>query len=70
MRYATIYTTNEEYSRFIELAKSLSYVKRIETDEKRKADVLNNIRAGLEEVSLIEKGELSATPAKDFLNEL
>ena len=68
MRYATVYTTENEYSHFIELAKSLNYVKKIETD--KEPTILNNIKAGLEEVSMFKKGKLETTPAKDFLNEL
>ena len=33
MRQVTIYTTNKDYSHFVELAKHLSYVKKIETDD-------------------------------------
>ncbi|MCL2041320.1 MAG: hypothetical protein FWG84_04685 [Bacteroidales bacterium] len=68
MRHVTVYTTEREYSHFVELAKSLHYVKRIETDEEPR--VLDNIKAGLEEVRMFEKGILKTTPAKDFLNEL
>jgi len=71
MRQATIYITDNEYSHFIELAKNLHYVKRIETDEEPSDDnVLDNIKAGLKEVKLFKKGKLKTTPAKDFLDEL
>jgi len=71
MRQVTIYTTDKEYNHFIELARNLNYVKKIETDEEtEKNNVLANIRAGLEEVQLFKKGKLKTTPAKDFLNEL
>ncbi len=72
MRQAIIYTTNKEYSHFIELAKNLTYVKKIETDddEPAKENILHNLKAGLEEVQLFKKGKLKTTPAKDFLNEL
>jgi hypothetical protein len=70
MRHATIYTTDTEYSHFVELAKSLSYVKKIETDEKPQEYLLNNIKTGLEEVRLFKEGKLKTTAAKDFLNEL
>jgi hypothetical protein len=33
MRSVTIYTTDKEYNHFVELAKNLNYVKKIETDE-------------------------------------
>lgn len=71
MRHVTVYTTDEEYSHFIELAKNLQYVKKIETDdEQSKKEIIDNIKKGLEEVRLFEKGKLDTTAAKDFLNEL
>lgn len=71
MRHVTVYITDNEYNHFVELAKNLHYVKKIETDEEPEADdVLDNIKAGLKEVSLFKKGKLKTTSAKDFLNEL
>ncbi|MEI7979645.1 MAG: hypothetical protein WCI53_12430 [Bacteroidota bacterium] len=69
MRHATIYTTDEEFNHFVELAKNLHYVKKIETDsEPNKTDILENIKTGLKEVKLYKKGKLKTTSAKDFLN--
>ncbi|MDQ6889724.1 MAG: hypothetical protein M3Z56_05560 [Bacteroidota bacterium] len=71
MRYVTVYTSDEEYNHFVELAKNLHYVKKIETDdEPAKEEILKNIKAGLKEVKLFKTGKLKTTPAKDFLNEL
>jgi len=71
MRHITVYTTDKEYNHFVELTKSLSYVKKIETDEDIvTTSVLDNIKAGLEEVRLFKEGKLKTTSAKDFLNEL
>ena len=70
MRHVTIYTTDRDFNHFLELTKNLHYVKKIETDEKLQENVLSNIKAGLKEVSLFEKGKLKTTSAKDFLNEL
>ena len=71
MRHVTVYTTDKEYTHFLELAKNLHYVKKIETDgEPITQDILDNIKAGMEEVQLFKKGKLKTTPAKDFLNEL
>lgn len=71
MRQITVYTTDKEYNHFVELTKNLHYVKKIETDEEpTKEDVLNNIKAGLEEMKHIKKGKLKTTSLKDFLNEL
>ena len=71
MRHVSVYTTDKEYNHFLELAKNLHYVKKIETDDESIEDnVLDNIKAGLKEVSLFKKGKLKTTSAKDFLNEL
>jgi hypothetical protein len=71
MRHVTVYTTDEEYNHFIELAKNLHYVKKIETDvEPIKKSIIDNIKAGLAEVGQFKKGKLKTTSAKDFLNEL
>lgn len=71
MRQVTVYTTDKEYSHFVQLAKNLHYVKKIETDgEPTREEILDNIKTGLEEVELFKKGKLKTTPAKDFLDEL
>jgi hypothetical protein len=71
MRHLTVYTTDEEYSHFIELAKNLHYVKKIETDdEPTREEIIENLKAGFEEMRLFKKGKLKTTSAKDFLNEL
>ncbi|MFY8109877.1 MAG: hypothetical protein ACOVO9_12820 [Bacteroidia bacterium] len=70
MRQVTIYTTDKEYQHFLELARNLHYVKRIEVDEESINENLENIKAGLEEVIQFKKGKLKTTKAKDFLNEL
>ena len=71
MRHVTVYTTDEEYNHFLELAKNLHYVKKIETDEEpTKEEIVNNIQAGFEEMVLIKEGKLKTTSLKDFLNEL
>jgi hypothetical protein len=70
MRHVTVYITDKEYNHFLELTKNLHYVKKIETDEEpTKEEILDNIKAGLEEMQLIKKGKLKTTPLIDFLNE-
>jgi len=71
MRQVTIYTTDNEYNHFVQLVKSLVYVKKIETDENPdKQEEIDNITAGLKEVNLFKKGKLKTTSSADFLNEL
>ena len=71
MRHVTVYTTDKEYSQFVELAKNLRYVKKIETDEEpTKEEIVSNIKQGFEEMKLIKKGKLKTTSLNYFLNEL
>lgn len=48
----------------------LQSIKKSKTGNAKNASVLENIKAGLEEVRLFKKGKLKTTSAKDFLNEL
>jgi uncharacterized protein YlbG (UPF0298 family) len=71
MRHVTIYTTEKEYDHFVELAKNLHYVKKIETDEEpTKQEIVDNLKQGFKELKLIKKGQLKTTSIEDFLNEL
>ena len=71
MRHLTVYVNDKEYNHFLELTKNLSYVKKIETDDKpTKEEIVNNLKAGLKEVQQFKNGTLKTTPGKDFLNEL
>jgi hypothetical protein len=71
MRHITIYTSDKDYNHFLELAKNLQYVKKIETDdEPTREDLINNLKKGFQEMKLIKKGKLKTTSLNDFLNEL
>ena len=62
MRHVTVYTTDKEYNHFVELAKNLHYVKKIETDdEPTKDEIVSNLKRGFEEMQLIKKGPYHAT---------
>ncbi len=55
----------------MELVNNLGFVKKVETvGEPTKEQILDNIKAGLEEMKLIKKGKLKTTSLNDFLNEL
>ena len=71
MRHITVYTTDNEYSHFLELVKNLHYVKKIELDnELSKEGIVENIKEGFKEMQLIKQGKLKTTSLNDFLNEL
>jgi len=71
MRHITVYTTDNEYSHFLELVKNLHYVKKIELDnDPSKEEIVENIKEGFKEMQLIKQGKLKTTSLNDFLNEL
>jgi hypothetical protein len=71
MRHITIYTSDKDYNHFLELAKNLQYVKKIETDdEPTRENLINNLKKGFQEMKLIKKGKLKTTSLNDFLSEL
>lgn len=73
MRHVTLYIPNNKYPLFMELARSINFIKKIEEEESEepsKEEVIRNLKRGFEEMQLFKKGKLKTTPAKDFLNEL
>lgn len=69
-------TNNQESNAIKAILKALNVKfeikkdKTIDNDEPTKQEVLQNIKAGIEELKLYKKGKLKSTSAKDFLNEL
>jgi uncharacterized protein YlxP (DUF503 family) len=62
--------TSEQVSALKAFMEALKIKFEISKNETNNSDVLDNIKAGLEEVKLFQKGELQTTSAKDFLDEL
>ncbi len=71
MKQITLKIQDGKFAFFMELIKNFSFIEVQETkDDTSKKEILDNIKQGLEEVQLIEKGKMKSTPLKDFLNEL
>ena len=72
MRHVTLYIPDNKYPLFMELARSIDFIKKIEeeSEEPSKEEVIRNLKRGFEEMQLFKKGKLKTTSAKDFLNEL
>lgn len=73
MKHVTLYIPDNKYPLFMELARSINFIKKIEEEESEepsKEEVIRNLKRGFEEMQLIKKGKLKTTPLKDFLNEL
>jgi hypothetical protein len=69
MKQVTVYITDKKYTHFVELVKSLGYVKKVE-DEASKKIILKGIEEGLKEVKLIKTGKKKAKSLNEFLREL
>jgi hypothetical protein len=71
MKQVTLHIPDTNFTFFMDLAKSLQFVKKIEEKSApTKKQVLQNVKAGLDEVELFKKDKLKTTSAKAFLNEL
>lgn len=73
MRHVTLYIPDNKYPLFMELARSIDFIKKIEEEESEepsKEEIIRNLKRGFEEMQLFKKGKLKTTSVKDFLNEL
>lgn len=74
MRQVTLHIPDSSYSFFMELAKSLSFVKKIEEEKTvkkpAKEDLLQGMREAVQELNDIKAGRLEGIDAKALLDEL
>ena len=74
MKHVTVHITDKKLPLFLELAKSLDFVKKIEVEEEykesTKEEILEGIRQAVKEVNLIKQGKLKGKPLKELLDEL
>ena len=71
MKQVTIQIPDDKFSFFMELIKSLKFVKRVETsDDPSKAEIMKGLQHAVEEVNLVKAGKHKAQPLSEFLNEL
>ena len=70
MRQVTLHIPDKKYPLFIELVKSIDFIKKIEEEEPTKEQILKGMKEAVQEVNLIRAGKLKGIKAKDLLNEL
>jgi hypothetical protein len=72
LRRISLFISDKDYNHFIELAKNLHYVKKIELDEsdQTKEEILNGLRQAVKEVKKVKASELKARLLKDLKKEL
>lgn len=66
MRQLTLNIRDSKYKAFLEFIKTLDYVEVSEVDTK----ALNELQNSLNQVKLMQQGEIEKQSAEDFLNEL
>jgi hypothetical protein len=72
MKEVTVQIPDKKYEIFLELMKSLTFVKKVKTvdDEPTKKEILDGIRQAVKELNLVKQGKLKPTSLKELLNEL
>jgi len=71
MKQITIHIPDRKVPFFMELIKSLKFIKRVETEEgTSKEQILQGLQDAVEEVNQIKAGKKKAQPLSEFLNEL
>ena len=71
MKQVTVHIPDKKFNFFIELIKSLGFVKKVDSnDEPSKEQLLQELKEAVTELKQVEQGKLKARPAKELLNEL
>lgn len=72
MKQVTLHISEKKYPLFIEFAKSISFIKKIEVEDEAptKGQVLRGVRQAVKEMNLIKAGKLKARDAREIINEL
>ena len=71
MRQVTLNIPDSEYNFFMKVVENFHFVQVEESVQgDSKEEIIENIKAGMEELKLYKEGKLELRPAKDLLNEL
>lgn len=72
MKQVTLHIPEKKYQLFIEFAKNISFIKKIEVEDEApaKEQVLRGVRQAVKEMNLIKAGKLKARDARELINEL
>ena len=71
MKEVTVQISDKKFSHFVELLKSLSYVKKVNSSAKSSnLKVLEELKQAIKELTLIEQGKLKSRPLNNLLDEI
>jgi hypothetical protein len=69
MKQVTLKVKESKYQFFMELIKSLDFVK-LKEEDSTKEEILNGVKEAVEEMKQVKAGKIKTRTMKDFLNEL
>ena len=71
MKQITLHIPDKKVPFFMELIKSLKFIKKVETEEETsKEEILQGIKEAVDQVNLAKQGKVKLKSARDLLNEL
>ena len=72
MKQVTLHIPDEKYSLFMEFAKSIDFIKKIDVQDKEptKELILQGVKQAVKEINLVKAGKLKAKDARQLIHEL
>jgi hypothetical protein len=72
MKQVTLHITDKKYPLFMELAKSIDFIKKIDVEDvaPTKEQILQGVKQAVKEINLVKAGKLKAKDARQLVHEL
>ena len=72
MKQVTLHIPDEKYPLFMEFAKSIDFIKKIDVQDKEptKELILQGVKQAVKEINLVKAGKLKAKDARQLIHEL
>jgi hypothetical protein len=72
MKQVTLHIPDNKYPLFMELAKSIDFIKKIDVVEEAptKKQIVQGVEQAVKEINLVKAGKLKAKDARQLINEL
>ncbi len=72
MKQVILHIPDNKYPLFIEFAKNISFIKKIDVkdEDPSKEQVLEGLRHAVKEINLVKAGKIKARDARELINEL
>lgn len=72
MKQVTLHIPDEKYPLFMEFAKSIDFIKKIDVQDKEptKELILQGVKQAVKEINLVKAGKLKAKDARQLIHDL